>query len=269
MSVSGATSCGNRAFARARLLANEAVADGVYSLEFEWKGPVPECGQFFMIRPLRGSAFLGRPISVYAWKDEAEGSRGSVGLLIAERGKGTKELRAMAVGEEAELSGPLGNCWLEAETDCGLVTGTSDRPVALVGGGIGIAPLAFLARFLPARSYDLYAGFRSGSYGLEGLEARTTVIATEDGCEGCRGRIPDFLDPRPYALVLACGPIPMLKAIAEACARAGVSCRVSLEARMACGVGACLGCTIRTTGGNRRCCADGPIFNGAEVLFDE
>ncbi|OHE63266.1 MAG: hypothetical protein A2001_09490 [Treponema sp. GWC1_61_84] len=265
--------CGERAFARAKLVANEAATDDAFVLRFEWEGPVPACGQFFMIRPLRGSTFLGRPISVFTWASGQDGRPGTAGFLIAERGKGTKELHTMAVGEEAELSGPLGNTWLDAVAACDPMTGPGAGPgagsVALVGGGIGVAPLAFLARTLPGRSYDLYAGFRSAPFGLEGLDARTTVIATEDGCEGCRGRIPDFLDPAPYDLVLACGPIPMLKAVAEKCARAGVSCRVSLEARMACGVGACLGCTIRTKGGNWRCCADGPIFDAAEVIFDE
>jgi dihydroorotate dehydrogenase electron transfer subunit len=293
--------CGERAFSRARLLDNIAVTDGVFELRFEWKGPAPDCGQFFMIRPLRGSAFLGRPISVFSWNGRAEdgeeggtaGRSGSVGFLVAERGRGTRELRAMTVGEEAELAGPFGNRWIEigavegasagsaagadtkpadcadADADAGADARMKPGPVALVGGGIGIAPLAFLARTLPDRSYDLYAGFRSTSYGLEGLAPRTAVVATEDGCEGCRGRIPDFLDPAPYSLVLACGPVPMLKAVAEKCAQAGIPCRVSLEARMACGVGACLGCTIRTRDGNRRCCADGPVFDGAEVVFDE
>jgi NAD(P)H-flavin reductase len=265
--VSAGAPCGDRAFARARLTENHTVAEDVFRLEFEWKGPVPGSGQFFMIRPLRGSAFLGRPVSAFSWK--AGGNGGTVGFLIAERGKGTKELRAMAAGEEAELAGPFGNLWLDPEADCGPLSGTAGRPVALVGGGIGVAPLAFLARSLPSRSFDFYAGFRSASYALDGLEARTAVVATEDGCEGCRGRIPDFLDPASYSLVLACGPAPMLAAVAGKCAQAGVPCRVSLEARMACGVGACLGCTIRTKSGNRRCCADGPVFDGAEVVFDE
>ncbi|MDR3248072.1 MAG: dihydroorotate dehydrogenase, partial [Treponema sp.] len=76
-----------------------------------------------------------------------------------------------------------------------------------------------------------------------------------------------FVDYQDYAAVFACGPTPMLKAVAEKSKAAGVPCFISMEARMACGAGACLGCTIATTGGNRRCCADGPIFPAEEVLF--
>jgi NAD(P)H-flavin reductase len=99
--------------------------------------------------------------------------------------------------------------------------------------------------------------------------ARERVIATEDGTMGHTGRIPEFLDPSGYAAVYACGPEPMLRAVAVSAKQAGVPCFVSLERHMACGVGACLGCTVRTARGNRRCCADGPIFNAEEVFFDE
>jgi NAD(P)H-flavin reductase len=89
-----------------------------------------------------------------------------------------------------------------------------------------------------------------------------------------KGRIPDYLDPSQYRAVFACGPVPMLKAVAAKCKQAGTPCYVSMEQRMACGVGACLGCTIKTTArqsgeANRHCCTDGPIFNAEEVIFDE
>jgi NAD(P)H-flavin reductase len=93
------------------------------------------------------------------------------------------------------------------------------------------------------------------------------VIATEDGTAGRKGRIPDMLDPAKYAAVYACGPEPMLRAVGVSAKQAGVPCFISLERHMACGVGACLGCTVETTRGNRRCCADGPIFNAEELGF--
>jgi NAD(P)H-flavin reductase len=94
------------------------------------------------------------------------------------------------------------------------------------------------------------------------------VVATEDGCEGCTGRIPDYLEGADYSAVYACGPEAMLRAVAKSCENAGTPCWLSLERRMACGVGACLGCTVATKAGNRRCCADGPIFSSQEVIFD-
>lgn len=264
-----------RAFLTVPLGRSALLDEGLLDLEFPWPGPAPLPGQFFLVRPRRSSVFLGRPISVYAWEPPAAASptaspAGTLRFLVAVRGRGTAELAELREGEEVELSGPLGKAWplSGTRTDETSATAAQERPVALVGGGIGVAPVAFLAAALPPASYDFYAGFRSRPYGLEGLRSRTTVIATEDGCEGSRGRIPDFLDSAAYAAVYACGPEPMLRAVAAACAAAGTPCYLSLERRMACGVGACLGCTVRTTAGNKRCCADGPVFDSREVIFD-
>ncbi|MDR0289928.1 MAG: dihydroorotate dehydrogenase, partial [Treponema sp.] len=126
--------------------------------------------------------------------------------------------------------------------------------------------------------FDLYAGFRTGFKSTEEkaalmdtacLEANNIIIATEDGKDGHKGRIPDFLEPKEYAAVCVCGPEPMLKAVAAKCKSAEVPCFISMEKRMACGMGACLGCIVHTVSGNRRCCADGPIFKADEVIFDE
>jgi NAD(P)H-flavin reductase len=136
-----------------------------------------------------------------------------------------------------------------------------------MGGGIGIAPLAAFAAELAPETYDFYAGFRSASFGLGDLKPRSLVTAIEDDGGGLRGRIPDFLDPAKYRAVYACGPEPMLRAVAAACGKAGVPCFISLERRMACGTGACLGCTVKTLGGNRRCCTDGPVFPAGELVF--
>jgi NAD(P)H-flavin reductase len=101
------------------------------------------------------------------------------------------------------------------------------------------------------------------------LAARALILSTEDGSQGVKGRILDFFNPSGYSGVFACGPEPMLKAVRRACIAYGVQCYISLERKMACGVGACLGCTVRTTLGNRRCCVDGPIFYAGEVIFED
>jgi NAD(P)H-flavin reductase len=133
-----------------------------------------------------------------------------------------------------------------------------------------VAPLAYFARELTAAvmDYDFYAGFKGGSYGLEDVKARSLTIASEDGSEGLKGRIPDFFSPAGYSAVFCCGPEIMLKIIAAACAGTGTPCFISMERRMACGAGACLGCTVKTWKGNRRCCADGPVFNAEEISFE-
>lgn len=237
------------------LLANTPINEAIVRLEFRWAGPRPRAGQFFMIKPERSSVFLGRPISAAGWNSGDK----AVYFFIAKRGRGTEELAGLKPGEQAELTGPLGNAW----EDMLLPEG----PIALVGGGIGNAPLIAFAKELEDRA-DFYAGFKSASFGLEGLTPRSLIIASEDGSVGSRGLILDFLEPAKYRAVYACGPEPMLKAVALSCKAAGVPCVVSMERYMACGVGACLGCTIKTIRGNRRCCADGPIFMAEEVLFD-
>ncbi|GHT96925.1 dihydroorotate dehydrogenase B (NAD(+)), electron transfer subunit [Spirochaetia bacterium] len=252
------------------LLVNVPVNREIFRLDFAWSGPVPRAGQFFMVKSERSGLFLARPISVALWEP------GILRFIIARRGKGTAELAEMRVGERAELSGPLGNAWGDFAIE-------GKRPIALIGGGIGVAPLGAFAVELEEcigdqRSFDFYAGFRTRHktaeerYGLlvaAVYSAKELIIATEDGSEGKKGRIPDFLDPAQYKAVYACGPEVMLKAVAARCRSAHVPCFISMERRMACGVGACLGCTVKTVHGNRRCCADGPIFNGEEVLFDE
>ena len=255
------------------------VSGDTVSLEFIWPGPIPEAGQFFLLKPRRSGVFLGRPICASGWKlrkpsasgkPHVSGKSAAAGkpavswvlrFLITRRGQGSKELTEIRPGEEVELTGPLGNFWPTEHIPKG--------PVALVGGGVGIAPLLPLAQKLKKRPFDFYAGFGTGPFGLESIKPRTLVIATEDGSKGKKGRILDFFSPAGYSGIFACGPDSMIKALAKAARASGVSCYVSTGRLMACGVGACLGCKINTTRGRLRCCADGPIFNTEELIFDD
>ena len=248
------------------LLANVKVNGEIFILHFNWEGHAPRAGQFFMLKPVRGSVFLPRPISVF----EYSSAQNMVKFLIAMRGKGTEELSSMQAGEKVQITGPLGNAWADFLPESGMA--------ALVGGGIGVAPLASLASEKPELDFHFYAGFRNGFHDKDeenamlggALNAKKIVIAAEDGRNALNGRIVDFLSaPEDYDAVLACGPSAMLKAVKKKCEEKGVPCFLSLESRMACGVGACLGCTVRTSKGNRRCCADGPIFASQELFFDE
>jgi NAD(P)H-flavin reductase len=259
----------------AELLGNTPVNGEIFQLEFAWTGPAPRGGQFFMIRPRRGSLLLGRPLSVAAWSPAPEeGGRGKLRFLIARRGRGTAELADLRPGEGADLTGPLGTAWTDLLPPGAFSEG---KRIALIGGGVGVAPLEALLGELPPGAADFYAGFRTGFQSPEergaflgpALHNPGLVIATEDGSEGHRGRIPGFLDPARYGAVCVCGPEPMLKAVALRCGEAGTPCFASLERRMACGAGACLGCTVRTRSGNKRCCADGPVFPAEELIFDE
>jgi NAD(P)H-flavin reductase len=225
-----------------------------------------------MLKVQRGGTFLPRPISVYRW----DGTSRRLSFLVLKKGRGTVELGQVGTGEEMILTGPLGNRWGTFFSPALSAGGrghaptegeTRNRAVVLVGGGIGIAPLSAFGDELGG-GFDVYAGFRSGSFGLESLskKADTLVIASEDGTEGYKGRIPDLVEYRDRPCVFACGPLPMLRAVAEQCRAVGVPCYVSMETVMACGVGACLGCTVKTAEGNRRCCADGPIFRADDIF---
>ena len=251
-----------------KLLANTPINSNVFRLDFAWSGAVPKAGQFFMLKPKRSGVFLGRPIAVASWDKS-----GIVRFIIEMVGKGTQELSFMNPGEMAELIGPLGKAWTDFLPQMPI-----EKPIALVGGGIGIAPLTALFYERPGHIFDVYSGFKTGFasqkekdalLGIAFREAYNVIIATEDGTEEQKGFIHSFLEPKKYSAVCACGPKPMMKAVADLCRNAGVLCFASMDQRMACGVGACLGCTVKTTGGNKRCCADGPVFNAEELNFDE
>ena len=221
----------------------------------------PVAGQFYLLRSEPSGVLLGRPISVYAANRTADGV--SLGFLILKKGAGTQELCAVRPGDGIEVLGPLGNTFPAPRAD--------DR-VCIAGGGIGIAPVAGFATTLPDGSYDFYASFKSGSYGLERIAAKNLIVTTDDGSEGIRGMISaaltaDVIRQRGYTVLYACGPTPMLAYLQGICAQAGIRAYLSMENRMACGVGACLGCTIATTQGNKRCCKDGPVFDGATLDF--
>ena len=234
----------------------------------------PAAGQFFMLHCERSNFLLGRPISIFHAKKE----NGVVFLefLILKKGEGTGtcEICSLQNGDKISLLGPCGNSFEVINNDffAGNKAALNDNTakVCIVGGGIGVAPVAGFAETLPAQSYDFYASFKSGSYGLENLNAKNLVITTDDGSVGVHGMLPaaltaQVLKEKKYSVLYACGPTPMLGYLKEICAQAGVKCFLSMESRMACGVGVCLGCVIDTSEGKKRCCKDGPIFPG-EIL---
>jgi len=257
-----------------RVRSNREIAPGVFSLVADRQSdassndiPLPRAGQFYMLRSRPSAVLLGRPISVY----RSDGV--SLTFLVLKKGKGTAELCALREGDFLDLVGPVGNCF---EPPASFATeGLPSPKTAIIGGGIGVAPVAGFALGLPARSFDFYASFRSQPYGLDGLDvhAARLVITTEDGSAGVKGMLPAVFDPSRYDLVYACGPTPMLRYVQGACLTGstghafGPVAFLSLEQHMACGAGACLGCTVRTVRGNRRCCVDGPVFNAAEVIL--
>lgn len=223
-------------------------------------------GQFVQVRVSEGTdPFLRRTFSISGTDPDA----GIVRLMIDVVGRGTRLLCGMRTGAVLDCIGPLGRGFDP------LFGGP--EPCLLVGGGVGVAPILFLAdRFRGERKVTFLMGARTADYlamaddpVLEGMAVR---YATEDGSRGWRGYVTGPLEEElsggKYAAVYACGPHPMLRAVAGIARKHGVPCQVSLEERMACGIGACLGCAVQLADGSVvRACKEGPVFDAEEIAW--
>lgn len=213
-------------------------------------------GQFVHIK-CGHSRLLRRPISIC----DVEG--GQLRLVFEVRGEGTQWLSKRKAGDQLDIIGPLGNGFKR-----------SGDKLLLVGGGIGLPPMLYCAKAWDAEAHVI-AGFRSKDRAmlLGELEeaARTLAVASDDGTVGVHGFVDELVKAALHrengiASVLACGPKPMLRAVVQAANVYGVPCQVSMEERMACGVGACLGCALPMADGSiRHVCKDGPVFQSGEV----
>jgi dihydroorotate dehydrogenase electron transfer subunit len=247
----------------------------VFSL-IDREGPEPQPGQFYMLATAAGWAaagerpFLPRAISVAETGPAAGGVR--LDFLVEGVGPGTERLCELEAGEGVWVTGPLGNAFTEPRQVSPGAAGA-----ILVGGGIGIAPLALLRRRFGERNVPtrVLLGFRDQTHsgGLDDLFACCEVrLASEDGHAGHRGYVTDLLaamlegDDAASAVVYSCGPPAMLEAVRTLCAERGVACELALESPMACGYGACFGCAVpKPDGGYLRLCVDGPILRGDQV----
>jgi dihydroorotate dehydrogenase (NAD+) catalytic subunit len=245
----------------------------VFSL-LDAEGPEPRPGQFYMLSTEvhwddRGERpFLPRALSVADTGRLEDGLR--LDFLVEGVGPGTDRLCALTPGERVWVNGPLGNSFSAPDT---LAPGAAGA--VLVGGGIGIAPLALLRRHFAAGNVPtrVLLGFRDAAHsgGLDDLFRCSEVgLASEDGHVGHRGYVTDLLeamlagDDAAGAAVYTCGPPPMLDAVSALCADRRVPCELAMEAPMACGYGACFGCAVpKPDGGYARLCVDGPVVRGA------
>ncbi len=237
---------------------------------------VPKAGQFYLIRSAKSAVHYNRPISVYhseEWVNNEGKKKILVQFMILEKGRGTGELCHMNLWDDISIIGPLGNPWPIEECQALAEKNPGKAKICIIGGGIGVAPVANLAHTLPDASYDFYAAFKSGSYGLERVRPKHLEITTDDGSCGMKGMLPcaltkERVQESGYELILACGPTPALVYVQKLAKELGIKCYISMEHRMLCGLGACLGCTLETTKGLKRCCKDGPVFDAAEIIFD-
>ena len=212
--------------------------------------PLSRAGQFYLLRvPGALDPLLGRPISIF----ESNAETGETTFVYQTVGRGTAQFAALLPGQTIDAQGPYGN-------------GFPLEPgrAIVVGGGIGTAPLHQLVKELrlsePNRQIDVYLGFREEAYCVADFECYASSVSVNLG-----GIVTRDVDFSLGATFYACGPAPMLRAAAQATEATNARLYVSLEKHMACGVGACLGCTCQTTRGAKRVCKDGPVFRYEEV----
>ncbi len=227
-------------------------------------GPAPQPGQFYMLSSSErwGGGEGERPFLPRAFSVLRAGA-GELQFLIEDVGPGTRRLCELGAGERLEIVGPLGN---------GFAPPRAGRTPVLVGGGVGIAPLAICQDELTADRVEsrVLLGFRDRAHAAGAALLTAPAIATDDGSVGHHGLITDLLedelDERAEQIeVYACGPPAMLEAVRAACVARDVPAQLALESGMACGFGACFGCVVATVDGYVRLCLDGPILD-AQIL---
>jgi dihydroorotate dehydrogenase electron transfer subunit len=260
---------------RVPIVFNHHLAGASYALGFQCAEIAHEAkpGTFVMMREARPRGYLlNRPFSIGSVDND------TVGIYYDTVGTATRSFAELDQGDELDVFGPLGT---------GFTLDTWTRVNILVAGGIGIAPFPFLAvelaKHRPQARTVILAGFRSAELiVLEELFGEIDVeykLATDDGSRGYHGLVTGLLEQElgehtdDKVALYGCGPEPMLKRIAEIAATRDLFCELSLERRMACGVGACLvcACAIRTPGGGteyKMVCKDGPVFNARDVVFE-
>ena len=263
------------------ILKNEEIQESCFLMKVKlapsFENPSP--GQFVMIR-IAGlnDPFLSRPISIYSF------SRGrdccTIELLYRVVGKGTQVLAGLIEGSQVEINGPLGN---------GFEIKSVKKNIVFISGGIGIAPLSLLIETLRQRAdYSssamiMYPGFQN-IFTIVGLDkmrnyCRDINVCTDDGTMGRKGLVTQIFqkDMKKFmpdnTSIFACGPKGMLKSLSKILNKNKYSCQVSLEERMACGTGACMGCAVAVKDKKgaltyKRVCVDGPVFNLADVIWE-
>ena len=246
---------------KATVFSQEQLASDVFSMWLEVGNMASEAkpGQFISVYSNDDSKLLPRPISIC----EIDKENGRLRIVYRVVGYGTKEFSGCRVGDTLEIMGPLGNGYT-----------LKKNKAILVAGGIGVPPMLELAKELDCEK-TIVLGYRDELFLNKEFEAYGDVyVATEDGSAGTKGNVMDAIRENDLEAdaIFACGPAPMLRAIKAYALEKGIPCWISMEERMACGVGACLACVCKSKDvdphshvHNKRVCKDGPVFLSTEV----
>ena len=244
------------------IIRQEEIADDIYSmwLRTEHIAAHAKAGQFVSVYCNEGSRLLPRPISIC----EIDRKDGAIRLVYRVAGKGTAEFSGMRTGMQLKVVGPLGNGFPQ-----------KNKKAFLIGGGIGIPPMLELMKQLDCDKTAVLGYRDSDMFLKDEFEAvGDVVISTEDGSFGTKGNVIDAIKEQGVegSIIYACGPTPMLRGIKAYAEEMGIEAQISMEERMACGIGACLACVCKSKDvdshshvHNKRVCKDGPVFDAREV----
>ncbi len=251
----------------AKVVSQDKIAAGIYSMWLSCPLVASEAkeGQFISLYCHDGSRILPRPISICRIDKE----KGMLRIVYRVAGKGTDEFSTYVSGDEIEILGPLGNGF----------TVNPQKSAMLIAGGIGIPPMVQTAAALKEQGCEniqIVVGYRDSENFLaeELSEFGKVTVATEDGSVGTKGNVMDAIKENDLEadIIYSCGPTPMLRAIKEYAVQTGTEAWISMEEKMACGIGACLACVCKSKEvdhhshvHNKRVCKDGPVFNALEV----
>ena len=252
---------------QAKVLSQEMLADGIYSLWIETEAALEaKPGQFVSVYTKDASKLLPRPISICEIDKDAKKLR----LVYRVTGEktGTKQFSELKAGDTVPVIGPLGNGFPYEKAE--------GKKVFLMGGGIGVPPILELAKQMKCEEKQIVVGYRDAHTFLkEEFEQNGKLyISTEDGSVGTKGNVMNAIQENALDadMIYACGPTPMLRAIKAYAEEKKIECYISLEERMACGIGACLACVCKSKEkdahsnvNNKRICKDGPVFLSTEV----
>lgn len=227
-----------------KVLSNDYMGEDMYLLKIEgnFEGKM---GQFYMLRAWDKFPLLSRPISIHDIEDNY------ISFLYKVVGQGTEILSTLKSNDSIKLEGPYGNGFENI-----------NGKIALVGGGMGVAPLYLAAKTLD--NIDVYMGFRDKPILLDEFKNISNNVHVAIGDK----LVTDIIEINNYDYIITCGPQIMMEKLVDMCNDTNTKIMISMENKMACGIGACLVCTCKTKFGNKKTCKDGPAFWGEEVIFN-